>query len=153
VASAAPPPLYVDDLHEGQVIQLGSRRIEQDEMIEFARQWDPQPIHVDPEAAAQSHFGGLIASGWQSLLLTTRVIVDELIGTSGLGSPGMRDVRFLKPVRPGDELRLRLTVVEARPSQRVEGRGTARFLAEVENQDGELVASYEFAILLRRRPE
>src|ERR1044072_1011996 len=108
-----------EDFSEGQVIELGTIPVRsEDEIIAFARQYDPQPFHTDPEAAKETIYGGLIASGWQTPLLTMRLMVDELLSkTAAQGSPGVENIRFLKPVRAGDRLRGRYTVLRAEPSR------------------------------------
>ena len=136
------PDLYFDDFEPGQVAELGSVAVSEDEIVEFARRWDPQPFHVDREAAAESVFGGLIASGWHTCALWMRLYVDSMLGSSsGQGSPGVEELRWLAPVRPGDTLYGRLTVLEATPSARRAGRGTIRSRGELVNQDGVTVLS------------
>jgi acyl dehydratase len=102
---------HFEDFTEGQVIELGTIPVlSEDEIIAFARQYDPQPFHIDPVAAKDTIYGGLIASGWQTALLTMRLMVDELLSeTAAQGSPGVENIRFLKPVRAGDRLRGRYT--------------------------------------------
>ena len=143
---------YFEDFREGEVFELGGRRVERDEIVAFAREYDPQPFHVDEEAAKESPYGGLIASGWHTLAIGARLMVDAVLrDSSGFGSPGLEEVRWLKPVRPGDELRGRATVLETRPSERDPGRGTVRWLFELRNQDGELVCSLTAPMFFRRR--
>jgi acyl dehydratase len=128
--------LYFEDFAAGQVYELGSRTVTEDEIVDFARQWDPQPFHVDPEAAKQSVFGGLIASGWQTGAIWMRMYVDAVLGSAARGSPGIEELRWLAPVRPGDTLSGRLTVLEATPSATRPDRGTIRIRGEMVNQDG-----------------
>jgi acyl dehydratase len=128
--------LYFEDFAAGQVYELGSRTVTEDEIVDFARQWDPQPFHVDPEAAKQSVFGGLIASGWQTGAIWMRMYVDTVLGSAARGSPGIEELRWLAPVRPGDRLSGRLTVLEATPSATKPDRGTIRIRGEMVNQDG-----------------
>jgi acyl dehydratase len=130
------PELYFEDFAAGQVYELGSRTVTEDEIVDFARQWDPQPFHVDPEAAQQSVFGGLIASGWQTGAIWMRMYVDAVLGSAARGSPGIEELRWLAPVRPGDTLYGRLTVLEATPSATKPDRGTIRIRGEMVNQDG-----------------
>ena len=101
-----PAILYFEDFTEGQMIDLGrTAPLSEEEIIGFARQWDPQPFHVDPVAAKESIYGGLIASGWQTALLSMRLLVDSVLShTDAHGSPGVENVRFRKPVRPGEPL-------------------------------------------------
>ena len=130
------PDYTFEDFAAGQVYQLGNRTVTEDELVDFARQWDPQPFHVDPEAAKDSVFGGLIASGWQTGAIWMRMYVDTMLGSAARGSPGIEELRWLAPVRPGDTLSGRLTVLEATPSDRDPTRGTVRIRGEVVNQDG-----------------
>jgi acyl dehydratase len=130
------PEYTFDDFAAGQVYELGSRTVTEDEIVDFARQWDPQSFHVDPEAAKESVFGGLIASGWQTGAIWMRMYVDTMLGTAARGSPGIEELRWLAPVRPGDTLTGRLTVLEATPSATKPDRGTIRIRGEMVNQDG-----------------
>ncbi len=136
------PELTFDDFEAGQVYELGAHDVSEEEIVAFAREWDPQPFHVDPEAAQTSVFGGLIASGWHTGAMWMRLYVDSLLdGASGMGSPGIEELRWLAPVRPGDTLSARLVVLEATPSERHPGRGTIRSRSEMVNQDGVTVMS------------
>jgi acyl dehydratase len=136
------PEHYFEDFEAGKVYELGSRTVTEEDIVAFARQFDPQSFHVDPEAAAESHFGGLIASGWHTGAMWMRLYVDALLGSaSGMGSPGVEELRWLAPVRPGDTLRATLTVLEATPSERRPDRGTIRSRGEMVNQDGVTVMS------------
>jgi acyl dehydratase len=128
---------YFEDFAAGEVFELGSHQVTEAEIVEFAERWDPQPFHVDPEAAAESVFGGLIASGWHTGAMWMRMYVDSMLGgPSSQGSPGIEELRWLAPVRPGDTLRGRLTVLDATPSERRPERGTVRIRGEMLNQDG-----------------
>ena len=145
--------LYWEDFESGQVWDLGSRTVSEAEIVAFARQWDPQPFHVDPDAAQGSVFGGLIASGWHTGAMWMRLYVDSLLdGAAGMGSPGIEELRWLAPVRPGDELHGRLTVLEATPSERHPDRGTIRIRGEMVNQEGVTVMSMVSRGHFRRRP-
>jgi acyl dehydratase len=136
------PELFFEDFEPGQVHELGSHTVTEDEILEFARAWDPQPFHVDPEAARRSPFGGLIASGWHTGSLWMRLYVDSMLSTAAaMGSPGIEELRWLAPVRPGDTLSARLTVLETSPSERHPGRGTIRCRGEMVSQDGVTVMS------------
>ncbi len=96
---------YFEDLQEGAIIELGSKIITEKEIIDFAQEFDPQPFHIDPEAAKSSFYGGLIASGWHTVSIYMRLLVDNFLNqTVSLGSPGLDNLRWLKPVRPGDSL-------------------------------------------------
>jgi acyl dehydratase len=148
------PELYWEDFEPGQVLELGSVDVTESAIIEFARQFDPQPFHVDPEAAAESVFGGLIASGWHTGAMWMRLYVDNMLGSaSAQGSPGIEELRWLAPVRPGDTLHGRLTVLETTPSERRPDRGTVRIRGEMVNQDGVTVMSMVSRGHFGRRPE
>jgi acyl dehydratase len=134
--------LYFEDFEPGRAYELGSHTITEEEIVAFARAWDPQPFHVDPEAARASPFGGLIASGWHTGSLWMRLYVDSILASAAaMGSPGIEELRWLAPVRPGDTLSGRLIVLEATPSERHPGRGTIRCRCEMVNQDGVTVLS------------
>ncbi|MBA3475359.1 MAG: MaoC family dehydratase [Actinobacteria bacterium] len=135
------PEQYFEDFEPGQVVELGSVDVSEEEILEFARRYDPQPFHVDAEAAKGSVFGGLIASGWHTGALWMRLYVDAMLGASAQGSPGIEELRWLAPVRPGDTLLGRLTVLDATPSERRPDRGTIRIRGEMVNQDGVTVLS------------
>ncbi|HVM16551.1 MAG TPA: MaoC family dehydratase [Gaiellaceae bacterium] len=131
---------YFEDIREGEVTQLGSVEVTREEIMEFARRYDPQPFHVDEEAAALSPYGGLIASGWHTAAMFMRLFVDAiLLDSASVGSPGVEELRWLHPVRPGDVLTGRVRVVETRESQRNPTRGTVITESEAINQDGEVV--------------
>ena len=145
--------LYWEDFEPGRTIELGTRTVTEDEIVAFAREWDPQPFHVDPEAAKGSPFGGLIASGWHTGAMWMRMYVDSLLeGTAAMGSPGIEELRWLAPVRPGDTLTGRLTVLETTPSERRPDRGTVRILAEMTNGDGVVVMRMTSRGHFGRRP-
>jgi acyl dehydratase len=131
---------YLEDYVPGSVYEFGSILVEEKEIIDFALRYDPQVFHVDPAAAENTVFGGLIASGWHTAALAMRLLVDHFISSIAcLGSPGTDEVRWLKPVRPGDTLSLRVTVLETRPFQSRADRGLVRSFVEVLNQDREVV--------------
>jgi acyl dehydratase len=131
-----------EDFAPGQVYELGSTTVTEQEIVDFARRFDPQPFHLDAEAAKDSDFGGLIASGWHTGAMWMRLYVDSLLGGgSGQGSSGIEELRWLAPVRPGDTLSGRLTVLETTPSERLPHRGTIRIRGEMVNQDGVTVMS------------
>jgi acyl dehydratase len=145
--------IYFEDFTPGRVFELGAVEVSEDEIIEFASRFDPQPFHVDVEAATESHFGGLIASGWHTCSMCMRLLVDGLLsGSTSLGSPGMEQIRWLAPVRPGDRLTARTTVVEARPSSSKPDRGTVTLLTEMENEDGIVVMTMRGMGRYARRP-
>lgn len=145
--------LYFEDFEKGAVHELGSVEMTRERILSFGREFDPQPFHVDEEAARSSIYGGLIASGWHTCAAFMRLFADGILNRSAsLGSPGVDELRWLKPVRPGDRLRARYTVVAVEPHPRRPDRGTVRSLAEVFNQDGVLVMSVRAANLIARRP-
>ena len=147
------PTLYLDDLKPGMVLPLGSVRVTREEILEFARRYDPQPIHLDEEAARASIYGGLISSGWLTVSLGMRRIVDGfLLHAASLGAPGCDEVRWLRPVRPGDTLTYRAEILEVTPSRTKPDRGIARVRYEAVNQDGEPVLRMTGLQLLARRP-
>jgi acyl dehydratase len=131
---------YFEDYPPGLVVDCGTFSLDEAEIIAFAREYDPQPFHIDPVAAKAGPFGGLIASGWQTTATMMRLLVEHFVSPeSGLGAAGVDEVRWPKPVRPGDTLHVRATVVEARRSNSKPDRGIIRSLAELTNQDGDLV--------------
>ncbi|MDH4189388.1 MAG: MaoC family dehydratase [Betaproteobacteria bacterium] len=131
-----------EDFQPGQVIEYGARSLDEEEIIRFARDWDPQRYHIDPHAAKETPFGGLIASGWQSCGVAMRLMCDAYLNESScVGSPGLDEVRFLKPVRPGDTLRFRSTVLESTASRSKPDRGIVSFRWELLNQKDEVVLS------------
>jgi acyl dehydratase len=144
---------YFEDFRAGEAVELGSFTFSERDIVEFARQYDPQPMHADPAAARNSIYGGLIASGWQTVTSYMRTLVDEIIRDSdSLGSPGIDHLRWLKPVRPGDTLRARFTVLEARPSNSRPDWGIVRSRGEVLNQNDEVVMDLEAVNFFGRRP-
>ena len=131
---------YWEDLTEGWQYESPIRSLTSQQIISFAREYDPQVYHTDEEAARATPFGGLIASGWQTAAVGMRLMCDGyLLKTSCVGSPGLEELRWLKPVRPGDALRLRSTVLEQSPSQTQPGRGTVKWRWELLNQKDEVV--------------
>lgn len=135
---------YFEDYRAGETFEFGDRLITEEEIIAFARQYDPQPFHIDPRAALDSPFGGLIASGWLTAAVAMRMIVDNLISpVSGMGSPGVDEVRWPRTVRPGDRLRMRAIVLETRRSTSKPDRGVLKIRHEVLNQDGAIVMTMQ----------
>ena len=131
---------YFEDFPVGAVFDLGTITVTEEEIISYARQFDPQYFHVDPERARDSIFGGLVASGWHSTSLFMRLFVDTLLSqTDSIASPGVDEVRWLRPVRPGDTLRGRFTVIAASPSKSRPTMGVVRSRCEMFNQHDELV--------------
>jgi acyl dehydratase len=133
-----------EDNVPGSVYELGSIRVDENEIIEFAKRYDPQDFHTDPEAAKKTPFGGLVASGWHTVAMAMRIMVDHRLSRmANAGSPGVDELRWLKPVRPGDVLSVRVTILEARRSQSKPDRGVVRGFVEVMNQRGEVVTSWK----------
>ena len=129
-----------EDFSAGDVFDLGSRTVTRQEIVEFATQWDPQPFHLDEQAGEQSSFRGLVASGWHTASLCMRLYVDALLlDAASMGSPGLEELRWTAPVRPGDTLSVRLTVLDTRPSSTNAERGTLLLRWEATNQDGVVV--------------
>jgi acyl dehydratase len=144
---------YFEDFRPGDVIELGSRTISKERILAFAREFDPQPFHTDEEAAKRSIYGGLLASGWHTGSLLMRILYDGLLkDTASLGSPGIDELRWLEPVRPGDTLAARMTILEAIPSRSKPDRGLIRSLMEMRNQHGRVVLTIRGLSLLGRRP-
>jgi acyl dehydratase len=145
--------LYFEDFAVGTVFELGQRTLAEDEVLAFARAYDPQPFHTDPEAAARSIYGGLIASGWQTCAVVMRLMCDAyLLRAASMGSPGVDEVRWLAPVRPGDTISARMEVIEARPSASKPDRGVIRSRWTATNQDGTTVLTMLGMGMFRRRP-
>jgi len=143
---------YFEDYVPGAIHEFGSVQVQEADIIEFARRYDPQQFHVDPVAAAHGPFGGLIASGWHTGALMMRLWVDNYLSpVSSLGSPGIDELRWLRPVRPGDTLRVRVTILETRRSRSKPDRGVVRTFSEVLNQSGEVVMSMNAMTLVRSR--
>lgn len=131
---------YFEDFEVGEEIELGSVEVTEESIIEFAEQFDPQTFHVDVEAAKETPFGGLIASGWHTCALYMRLLYDGMIReSSSQGSSGMEELRWLSPVRPGDTLRARYVVLDAQRSSTKPNRGTVTFRSEMVNQDDVIV--------------
>jgi len=142
---------FLDDYTAGLVLEFGAAPVDQAEVVEFARRFDPQPFHIDPAQAASGPFGGLIASGWHTGSLMMRMLVEHYLSPASLGSPGLDELRWLRPVRPGDTLSVRVTVLEARRSQSKPDRGVVRALMEVLNQHREVVMSVKATNLILAR--
>lgn len=144
---------YFEDFAAGQSLELGSYTVTREEILAFARQFDPQPFHTDEERAKASLYGGLIASGWHTASIFMRLLVDGLLNeTASMGSPGIDELRWTRPVRPGDTLRARFTVREANPSARHADRGTIVSECELINQHGEVAMRVTGRNIIGRRP-
>ena len=145
---------YWEDFKVGEVEQIGAKRVDKDEIIAFARQFDPQSFHVDEAAAKQSIYGGLIASGWHTCAMVMRMMCDAYLSQSAsVGSPGIDNLKWLKPVRPGDTISARRTTLETRASKSKPDIGMVNNLWEVFNQNGEMVMSMQgYGMFRRRKP-
>lgn len=136
--------MQFEEIHEGQVIELGPITVTEAEVIDFARKFDPQPFHIDKAQAQASSWGGLIASGWHTAALAMRMVVDGVLADSNsVGSPGIDHLRWLHPVRPGDTLRLRMEVKQVRRSQSRANLGIVIWTWRMFNQEEREVASLE----------
>ena len=143
---------YLDDLFPGQHFNTPGITLTEADIIDFALRYDPQPFHLDANAAANSPYGGLIASGFQSLALCFRLFIQSgMLAESSMGSPGIDELRWLAPVRPGDTLHTEIEVIEVRPSKSKPDRGIARLRYHAVNQRGEVVLTLIINHLLRRR--
>jgi len=144
---------YWEDFRQGEVTELGPLEVSREEILEFARHYDPQPFHVDERAADEGPFGGLAASGWHTAAMFMRLFVDGILnGSASMGSPGVEELRWTAPVRPGDLLSARVRVIETYPSERRPDRGTVITESEVLNQDGAVVMTMRARGFFRRRP-
>jgi acyl dehydratase len=144
---------YLDDLTPGQQFSSPGITLTEAEIIDFAWRYDPQPFHLDANAAADSPYGGLIASGFQSLAICFRLFIQSgILAESSMGSPGIDELRWLAPVRPGDTLHSEIEVLEIRPSRSKPDRGIARLSYQAVNQRQEIVLSFVVMHLLRCRP-
>ena len=144
--------LFLQDCEVGQVYPLGQLTISEQDIISFARHYDPQVFHLDPKAAADTIYGGIIASGWHTASLFMRLFVDGLlIRAAGLGSPGLDELRWLEPVRPGDRLAAHVEVLETRPSRSKLDRGLVRFRCVVANGAEREVLTFLGTVLFQKR--
>jgi acyl dehydratase len=146
--------IYFEDLEVGRETQFGSYEVTREEVLEFARKYDPQPFHLSDEAAAKTHFGRLAASGWHTCAMTMAVIARRVTDQqqAGLGSPGIDELRWKKPVYPGDTLNVTGKILEVTPSRSRPEMGSFRTQATVTNQHGEVVMTFISIVLIRRRP-
>ena len=148
----SPSVWYWEDFREGEVREFGETQVKREDIVRFASEFDPQPFHVDDDAARQTMFGGLIASGWHTAAMAMRMMCDAyLLRSSSMGSPGIEQLKWLLPVRPDDVLRMRLTVLESRPMQSKPGVGLIKSRHEVVNQHGQTVMQMEGYGMFRRR--
>jgi len=146
---------YFEDVEVGAETVFGDYDVTREEVIEFARKYDPQPFHLSDEEAAKTHFGRIAASGWHTCAMTMAVIACYVVKDeqAGLGSPGVDELRWLKPVYPGDRLTVRGSVVDTTPSRSKPHIGTIRTRTVVSNQDGIDVMSFTSIVMMQRRPE
>jgi acyl dehydratase len=143
-----------EDLEVGGETDFGSYEVTREEVLEFARKYDPQPFHLSDEEAAKTHFGRLAASGWHTAAMTMAVIARHVVAheQAGLGSPGIDELRWKKPVYPGDVLHVRGRILEKTPSRSKPEMGSFRTQTTVTNQNGETVMTFISIVLIRRRP-
>jgi len=146
--------LVFEDFKPGRLGSFGPRRVTREEILAFAAEFDPQPMHLDEEAASRSMLKGLSGSGWHLCSIIMRMMCDGFIGrTASLGSPGVNELRWLAPLRPGDELMLDVDVAEARVSRSRPATGIVTFRAVVNNAAGQALCEMESPIIVRRRDE
>jgi acyl dehydratase len=144
---------YFEDYPPGHIYEFGSVVMTEEEILDFARKYDPQSFHTDPAQAVHSRFGGLIASGWHTIGVTMRLLVEHYLShTAAMASPGMDEVRWMVPVRPGDTLRARVETLEAKPSRTKPDRGMVRAKIEALNQRDEVVMSMIGMCIMARNP-
>jgi len=144
---------WFEDYTEGSAWEFGPLKVDESEVVDFGRRFDPQPFHVDAAAAATGPYGGLIASGWHTCALMMRLLAEQYLSpASSLGSPGVDELRWVLPVRPEDEMTLKTTVREARRSRSKPDRGLVRTHVELRNQSGDVVLSMLAMNLIRTRP-
>jgi len=147
--------LYLEDMKIGQKASFGNYRVTRDEVIDFASKYDPQPFHLDDDAAAKTHFGRLSASGWHTAAMTMSMLVENLKNAkqAGLGSPGLDELRWLKPVYPGDTLRVETELTDVRPSRSRPEMGSIHSDLTVFNQDNVPVMTMKSIGLVATRPK
>jgi acyl dehydratase len=151
VFSTPPEDRYFEDYKVGATYVCGSFTVSEQEIIDFARQYDPQTMHTDRRLAAEGPFGGVIASGWHTIARTMRLLVDNFLPYNGLPAPGINELRWPRPVRPGDTLTLKVTIEQARRSQSKPDRGLLATLLEAVNQDGDVALSLRAMNFVRVR--
>jgi acyl dehydratase len=147
--------IYFEDLEIGAETYFGSYDVTREEVLEFARKYDPQPFHLSDEEAAKMHFGRLAASGWHTCAMTMAVIARYVVDEeqAGLGSPGIDELRWRRPVFPGDRLHVRAKIVDKTPSRSKPEMGSFRSETVVTNQDDQPVLTFTSIVLIRRRPD
>lgn len=146
--------IFFEDLQVGEIAELGTYAVTREEVVEFATRYDPQPFHLSDEAAAATHFGRLSASGWHTAAMTMAVVARHMTKTeqASLGSPGIDELRWLKPVHPGDTLSVSTRIIEATPSRSKPDIGSFRSAIRVTNQDDVAVMTFTSILIIRRRP-
>jgi len=148
------PEIHLDNLQAGQTYALGSRSVSREEILEFAVAWDPQPFHLEEEAAESGIYGRLIASGWHTVCIFMRLFADGLLNrAAALGSPGIDELRWPKPVHAGDVLAARVEILDVRPFRSRPDRGAARIRCVVANQAAEEVLTMIATVMFLRRPQ
>jgi acyl dehydratase len=147
--------IYFEDLKVGTIADYGSYEVTREEVLEFARKYDPQPFHLSDEEAAKTHFGRIAASGWHTAAMTMAVIARHVVDQkqAGLGSPGIDELRWRRPVYPGDTLHVRGEILEKTPSRSRPEIGSFRTQTIVTNQDDQVVMTFVSIVLIRRRPD
>jgi acyl dehydratase len=147
--------IYFEDLEVGTETYFGSYEVTREEVLEFARKYDPQPFHLSDDEAAKTHFGRLAASGWHTTAMTMAVLARHVVAhqQAGLGSPGIDELRWTKPVYPGDTLHVRGKILEKTVSRSRPEMGSFRTLTTVENQAGQVVMTFTSIVLIRRTPK
>ena len=145
---------YFEDFEVGRTIEVGKRTVSEEEIVGFAKQFDPQPFHVDHDAASKSIYGGIIASGWHTCGMMMRLMVDGFLNeAASMGSPGVDEIRWIKPVRGGDTLSVTTTALEKRESASKPDRGVVVTMWEARNQHGDVVATIKGMGMFKRRPK
>ncbi len=144
--------LHWEDFNPGRIFEHGPRRVTREEIVGFAAEFDPQPMHLDEAAARDTMLGGLSASGWHACCILMRMCTDAFVlNAASMGAPGVDEVRWLIPIRPGDQLTLRATVLETRVSKSRPDMGFVRFLFELSNQAGARAVSLTTSLMISRR--
>ncbi len=146
------PKFYFEDFSPGQVMEFGPRRVTREEIVDFAAQFDPQPMHLDDEAAKATMLGGLGASGWQICALAMRMACDGIVlETASMGAPGVDEVRWMRPLRPNDVLTLRISIRDTRISKSRPSMGFVVMFYEMFNQDGVCIMTLQTPMMVARR--
>ena len=146
--------LFFEDFEVGQVIETGTRTLDQEEIIEFGKKYAPVPYHTDPEAAKESSFGGLVAAGYQTAAVTFGLFAQTgALADSGMGSPGVDSLRWKRPVKAGDTLRVLANVLELSPAEKEGGRDAVRIRYDTLNQQDEIVMTLISLHFVRRRTQ